>query len=112
MTWAEAAPTLLVVVPALLAAWFLFRHGGSTALAELERANRILERRVHELEAENRQLTAAIASLRARTDVATALEPLSQLLATQHGEAMTHFSQLETLLGMVADRLGPEPNGD
>lgn len=112
MTWAEALPTLVTILVALGAASFFYRHGGSTALDELERANRVLDRRVHELEGENRLLHASVATLEARTDVALALRPVGEQLATQHGEAMVHFRALESILGMIAERLGPEPNGD
>ena len=103
-----------IVGLALVLGAFLFarRFGGSTALEELERANRILSRRVDELERINREQANEVVLLRSRTDIAKALEPLSTLLTAQHGEAMSRFGHMETLLGMIAARLGPDPDAE
>lgn len=110
MAWAAAVPSLATLLVALGIALFVARHGGGAALAELERANGILERRVHDLEKIKAGLDAELAVLRSRTDVAASLEPLAALLRDQHADAMRHFDHHETLLAMIADRLGPDPH--
>lgn len=88
---------------------FARRFGGSTALAEMERANRILERRVHELESANELQAKRITELEQRTDIALALSPV--LLALQHHETAATQRAEATLgvLDLIARRLGPEP---
>jgi hypothetical protein len=89
---------------------FLFarRYGGGAALAELERANRILTGRVTELEAQDITKTRRIAELEARTDIALALMPVIEALHTHELAAAKRSEATLNLLGMIADRLGRE----
>lgn len=54
--------------------WRITRGGGGSAVQELSAANRVLEKRNHQLGAEVRDLRVRVAELEQRTDFATALE--------------------------------------
>ena len=107
----DLLPTFLAAAVVIGMVLFLRRYGGSTALAELERVNGVLDRRVHQLSRENQSLSGENMVLHAKTDLAAAFEPVSQQLHDQHAEAMRKADRSMALLGMIADRLGPEPNG-
>lgn len=105
--WTTVLPWIPLAVAAV-AVWYLGRHGGGTALSEMVRANEILERslvtlreRVDTLEREN-------AELKGRTDVATAIE--RSMLKHEERAATRHEASLR-ILSLIAQRLGPDPNG-
>jgi hypothetical protein len=111
-------PGWLTFAGVILAAWIFYKGGGGTAISSLQAANTVLEKRVHDLETQARHDNATIAELRGRTDVSIALKPILEW--TVHHEARAqqrHEEQMKlqtanvTILEMVADRLGPEPNG-
>src|SRR5437868_3969635 len=54
----------LTVAAVIVGAWLIYRGGGGTALETLQTANRILERRVHDLEAQGKQDARLIAELK------------------------------------------------
>lgn len=92
-----------------LAGWlFVRRHGGGAALAELERANRVLERRVGELEQQNTSQGAELVALRAKTDVTLAIAPVLEALKLHEERAAVRSEQTLTVLALIADRLGPD----
>jgi hypothetical protein len=66
---------------------FVRRHGGGTALEELERANRVLERRVKDLELDNSRLTGEVATLNAQTNVSLAIACSQLSSSTRIGRA-------------------------
>lgn len=102
MSWAAATPILVTMIAAVLAGGFLYRHGGGTALSELERANSVLEKRIQSLEAENNTLHAEVAELRARTDIVEAMKPLADAL-TQHDHGVAQRDkEMITLLSKIA----------
>lgn len=106
MDWKNVGPALVTV--ALACAGFLFvrKYGGGSALAELERANRVLEKAVRDLQARNVELTAEVATLRARTDVATAIMPVLEALKLHEERAAVRSERTLDVLGMMAERLG------
>ena len=126
--WLGSLSSWAVVALGLLVAWRLSRGGAGSAVSELSEANRVLTARVHELGAEVRDLKIENGQLKARTDFAQALSPLlerlqegaDQAAERQNGiiETMTHheeraqerFRQTTNVLGLIADRLGP--NGE
>jgi hypothetical protein len=91
-------------------AWAFMRGGGSTAIASLEAANRVLERRVHELEDSDERKTKRITELEARTDVALAIVPVLEALRTHEIEASRRAEASLAVLGLMAERLGPDPD--
>jgi hypothetical protein len=87
---------------------FVRRHGGGTALEELERANRVLERRVKDLELDNSRLTGEVATLNAQTNVSLAIAPVLAALKLHEDRASERTDRTLGLLALIADRLGPE----
>lgn len=108
MSWHEVGPTLVTVAIAAAAFLFVRRHGGGSALEELERANRVLERRVNELEHENSKQAGEIATLKGRTDIALAIAPVLEALRLHEERASERSTRTLDVLGLIADRLGPE----
>ena len=109
MTWTADLPVLVTLIAAVLGGGFLYRHGGGTALTELERANGILEKRIRTLERENSALHAQVSELQTKTDIAAALQPLSQVLINHDERSANSDRQMIVLLELIAQRLGPEP---
>lgn len=126
-------PTWALFVLAIGIAIRVSRGGGGSAVGELSKANEVLDRRhVHDVEA-LRAKDVEIATLRAQTDVAIAIEPVAERIVTaiaEHeqralGELTKHeeraIERHEAILRngaaqlnvieLVAERLGPEPNG-
>jgi hypothetical protein len=108
MTFGDLAPYAAAAVLGIGALWFLRRFGGGTALAELERANRILEKRVGEQAAEIKALTGELATLRSRTDVALAMAPVLKALELHEREAEKRAHRSLAVLDLIASRLGPD----
>lgn len=103
---------------AAAAAYAFWRGGGSTAIASLEAANRVLEKRVKDLEDQRRQDEATISELRGRTDVSEALAPILEWTVKHETRAQErHETTLEghektlVILDLIAERLGPDKNG-
>lgn len=101
---------IVALLAALAAILYVRRHGGSDALEALERSNRILTGRVHELERENHRQAGEIASLRAKTDVASAVAPVLDALRHHEERATERTDRTLAVLSLIADRLGPESN--
>lgn len=108
MDWKNVGPAFVTL--ALACAGFLFvrRYGGGSAMAELERANRILEKAVKQLQEDNTRLTAEVAMLRARTDVAEAIRPVLQALTLHEERAAQRADRTLDVLDLMAKRLGPD----
>ena len=101
-------PGWLTVGGIIIAAWIFYRGGGGTALGTLSEANRVLERRVGELETQSRRDNATIAELRGRTDVALALKPILEWTVHHETRAQERHAGTLTVLNLIAKRLGPE----
>jgi hypothetical protein len=110
MTWAQAVPLWITIGLALAAAVYLRRNGGGTALQELERANRVLERRVHELEQDNATLTGKVQTLTASRDVSIAIAPVLDALKLHEDRAAIRSDKTLDLLQLMADHLGRDPD--
>lgn len=98
--------TLAVVI---IGAWVFYRGGGSTAIASLEIANRVLEKRVQALEAQAMLDTATIAELRRSRDLTQALKPIEEWTTQHEIRAQERHEKMLPILQMIADRLGPDP---
>ena len=105
---AGTAPLWITMALGLGGVMFVRRFGGGGALAELERANRVLEKRVHEQQSEIKSLTAELALLRSRTDVALAMAPVLKALELHEREAERRSRRTLAVLDLIAARLGPE----
>lgn len=110
MHWETAVPLWITIVFAAAAAAYFRRHGGGTALAELERANRILERRVHELEQDNATLSGKVQTLTASRDVTIALTPVLTALELHETRAASRSEATLGVLQLIADQLGRDPD--
>lgn len=108
MHWHDVGPTVVTLALAFAGYLFVRRHGGGTALEELERANRVLERRVNELEQENARQATELLTLRGRTDVALAIVPVLEALKLHEERASERSSRTLDVLDLIAARLGPE----
>jgi hypothetical protein len=119
-------PGWLTFAGILFAAWIFYKGGGGTAINSLQTANQVLEKRVHDLGAEVRDLKIENAGLKEQTNVAVALIPAVQKIVDEISEhdarvaeslsrhedraIQRHDGQLK-ILELIADRLGPDPNG-
>lgn len=108
MDVASLVPLLVGAAIAFGAFLFSRRYGGGAALRELEMANKVLEKRVNELTVQNTKLTAQVATLTGRTDVATAVEPVMRLLRDHEREAAIRSERTLLVLDLIASRLGRE----
>lgn len=95
----------LTLVGIIAAGWILLRGGGGGALASLETANRVLEKRVHDLEQQAKLDQATIGELRGRTDVTLALQPLSAEIANHEAHAQARADRALIELRRIADHL-------
>lgn len=93
--------TLGVVV---FGAWRLTAGGTGSAVTELSKANEVLTHRVQELGAEVRDLRIENERLKGRTDFAA-------VIAQHEQRAQARADKTLIVLGLIADRLGAEPNG-
>lgn len=121
-SWIDQVPTWALFSLAMLAAWRVSRGGGGSAVSELAKANEILTKRKDELGGEVRDLTAELAASQARTDITKALEPAVEkitgaLSAHEERAIERHQQQLDQgakqiiILGMMAEKMGADPNG-
>jgi hypothetical protein len=119
-------PTWALFFLALVVAWRVTRGGAGSAVSELSKANEVLTQRVHDLGAEVRDLKVENERLKARTDVSLVIAPEAQRIIDEtrstladHERTSTERHELQlaaarqqlTVLGMIADRLGPD-NGN
>jgi hypothetical protein len=107
-SWAQ----LITIFTVLVVAFVIWRGGGGTALSTLTEANRVLEKRVHELGAEVRDLKVENAELKGRTDVTMALAPMLEWSVKHEERAQERHEKTMVILGLIAKGLGQEPNGD
>jgi ribosome-associated translation inhibitor RaiA len=103
-----AISTWLAVVGVAVVAFLIWRGGGGAALGVLQTANDVLERRVNELEQQQKADQATIGELRARTDVTLALAPLHAEIQGHDLRAQARAERMLTVLDLIAKRLGPE----
>jgi len=101
----------LTVGAVVMAAYVLQRSGGGTAINSLETANRVLEKRVHDLEQKTHEDELVIEHLRASRDFNEALNPIVDMITKHEARAMERHDAILNVLGLIADRLGPDPNG-
>jgi hypothetical protein len=99
-------PTWLTFGGIMGAAWMFYRAGGGTAIATLEAANRVLEKRVQDLETQSRRDNATIAELRGRTDVSMALAPILEWTVHHEDRAQQRHDRTLIVLDLIAERLG------
>ena len=120
VNWTNA-PTWILVALAVLAAWRITRGGGGAAVGELTRANEVLEKTLHrereakeKLGEEVRDLRVELGEMRGRTDFAAALAhaftPMVEWTQTHEQRANERHEAQLNILGLIAKRLGPEPN--
>jgi hypothetical protein len=101
----SGAAELAIVILGAVAAVVFYRGGGTAALSQLETANRVLERRVHELELLHEADQRAITELQASRDFAEAMKPLhAEVLQQGRTSAKLGRDTLE-LLGRIAAHL-------
>jgi hypothetical protein len=101
--------TLAVIVGA---AWTFRRAGGGTAISSLEIANRVLEKRVVELERQAKRDTSLIAELKARTDLSVQLHPLVKWTGEHEERDQQRFEATTALLEVISDKITEKPTED
>ena len=113
---AGTVPSWILVAMALFVAWRLSRGGAGSAVSELSAANAVLERSLNEVRekqgAEIRDLRIENGELRGRTDVAIALMPVIDWTQQHEKRAQERHAATIVVLDLIAQRLGPEPNGN
>lgn len=99
-------PGWLLLLLGVFVAWHVSKGGGGAAVTELAKANEVLERRLHELGAEVRDLKVENAMLAARTNfegsLAAALGPLAAAMGSHENGAK---ARSEALLKILDERL-------
>lgn len=105
--WIGTLPGWLTLVALVVAARIFARGGGGAAIDSLETANRVLEKEVDRFKARQADDTATIATLRSKTDVAEALQPLAELIRGHEERAQTRFEKTTAILDLIAERLDP-----
>lgn len=105
-----------ITLAALLAGFVVFaRGGGGVALTHLREANEILTATIKTLEEKLRVAEREISELRGRTDVsvaiAAAMGPLLEWSGAHELRAQERHEKTMVVLDLIADRLGPDPNG-
>jgi hypothetical protein len=101
-------PAWLTFLGVLGAAFVIWRGAGGTALQTLQTANRVLERRVHELEKERLSDKSEIAELRGKTDMALAVKPFMEWATMHELRAAERHEKTLVVLDLIAERIGPE----
>lgn len=91
--------------------YLLIRGGTGTAVSGLQDTNRELVRQIHQLQRENTDLRERVRSLEAQTNVATALVPVIGALEAHEARAEERHDGTLRILALVAERLGPDPDG-
>ena len=110
-SWLGTLPGWVTLGALLSAAWVFLRGGGSTAIGELQTANKVLERAVHDLRAQIADLTVKLAAAEARTDFVVAMAPIVRAQEAHELNAERRTTSMINLLDMIAGRLGSDPNG-
>lgn len=105
---------LLLLGAGMAAGAFAFarRYGGGAALEQLERANRILTRRVDEQDATIAQQSAELAKLRLETNVTKAIAPVLEALRHHEERAAERSDKTLNVLQLIADQLGKDPDAE
>lgn len=119
-------PTWILLALGLFIAWRISKGGGGSAIQELAMANSVLEKRIHALGGEVRDLRIENEHLKTRTDFAQALAPVLEGIAISARasearqesimEAQAHHEQraqdrqegILKILDLIASRIGEE----
>lgn len=115
-------PGWLTVIGVIVVAWLFYRGGSPTAVTGLQDVNRELERQIkegnHELERQIKERDGKIsalervnAELRAEKDVTVAILPVIEAMKAHEDRAQERHAGMLKVLDLIAERLGPEPNG-
>lgn len=107
-SWLGTLPGWLTLLALAGTSWILWRGGGTTAINTLQVANRVLEKRVNELEHQQKRDLETIAELRGRTDVTVALTPLLNWTSHHEERAQERHDGTLKVLALIAERLGPD----
>lgn len=110
--WLGTLPGWLTLATLLGGAVLFVRGGGGAALETMEAANRILTKRVSDLEDSGKEKDRQIAELQGRTDVALALGPVLKWTIEHESRAQARHDATLVVLNLIAERLGPETNGN
>lgn len=105
-------PGWLTLLTLAVVGYLLVRGGSGTAVTGLQDTNRELVRQVMTLKDENTELRARVRALEAKTDVSVALVPVVNALKAHETRAAERHNGTLRILGLVAERLGPEPESE
>jgi len=105
-------PGWLTLLTLVVVGYLLVRGGSGTAVTGLQDTNRELVRQIGALKDENTELRARVRALEAKTDVSEALVPVVKALKDHETRAAERHDGTLRILGLVAERLGPEPESE
>lgn len=105
--WLGTVPGWLTLAALVITGFLIWRGGGGTALSTLQTANRVLERRVHELEQNAKHDATKIAELTGKTDMALAVKPFMEWATTHELRATERHDKTLIVLDLIAQRIGP-----
>jgi len=110
-TVAGTIPSWILVALALFVAWRVSKGGAGSAVSELTAANRVLEASLKEARLEVAALQTKLARLEGQTNVAIAMSPILDWTQMHERRAHERHAALIVVLDLIAERLGPDPNG-
>lgn len=105
-----------ITLAVLVAGFVVFmRGGGGVALGHLRDANEVLTKTIAEQDKKLRFAERELSELRGRTDVtiaiAAALGPIIEWSGMHEQRAQERHEATLNVLDLIAQRLGPDPNG-
>ncbi len=104
-------PGWITLIGVGIVAWLLYRGGTGTAVGGLQDTNRELERQIRERDGKISALERINAELRATKDVSIAILPVIESMKGHEVRAQERHEGSMKVLALIAERLGPDPNG-
>lgn len=104
-------PGWITLVGVGVVAWLLYQGGSGTAVSGLTDTNQELERQIRERDGKISALERVNAELRATHDVSVAILPVIENMHGHEIRAQERHEGTMKVLALIAERLGPDPNG-
>ncbi len=104
-------PGWLTLVSLLAVGWMLIHGGAGQAVEGLQATNRELQRQIHVLQEQVRELTKENSELRGRTDITVALTPILEWPVNHEQRAQERHAGTLRVLDLIAAQFGKE-NGN
>ena len=101
-------PGWLTLVSLLAVGFMLIRGGAGQAVEGLQATNRELQRQIHVLQEQVRELTKENSELRGRTDITVALTPILEWSVNHEQRAQERHAGTLRVLDLIAAQFGKE----